>query len=567
MKKMRKLIQPILIYFLISLLTLSAFAQSNDLPAFPGAEGYGKYTTGGRGGQVIYVTSLSDDYTPGTLRYALYQPGPRIIEFKISGTIQLKSDLKITKPDVTIAGQTAPGDGICLRDYPVIFEADNVIIRFMRFRMGDAAKQQDDALGGRNHKNIIIDHCSASWSTDECVSFYDNQNFTLQWCIISESLRNSISEKGAHGYGGIWGGEKATFHHNLLADHDSRNPRFCGSRYTNQPDEELVDYRNNVIYNWGHNSAYAGEGGSYNMVNNYYKSGPATSSSVRFRILQPYADDGSNQQPAGTYGHFYIAGNYVENSANVTNNNWAGVSLHSSFATYAPDVTLNALKVDSEFSVDPVKTTSAREAYEDVLNYAGASLVRDTVDKRIVHDTRTGTATYNDGGNGSTGGIIDTQTAVNGWPELKTTTPPADSDNDGMPDDWEKANNLDPNNPNDAQQTAIDGQYPNVEVYLNSLVADIMQNEGSVATVIGQIKNEIDPLKVTYNHRTKELDIQHMNKILKVQLFTVTGVQVKTHDANQERLNIQFPALAKGVYIVRIWDDQKRTYSRKILNY
>lgn len=564
---MKQLIQSILICFLISLFTVSAFAQSKDLPAFPGAEGCGKYTTGGRGGQVIYVTSLSDDYSPGTLRYALYQSGPRIIEFKISGTIQLKSALKITKPDVTIAGQTTPGDGICLRNYPVIVEADNVIIRFMRFRMGDAAKQQDDALGGRNHKNIIIDHCSASWSTDECVSFYDNQNFTLQWCIISESLRNSIHEKGSHGYGGIWGGEKATFHHNLLADHDSRNPRFCGSRYTNQPDEELVDYRNNVVYNWGHNSAYAGEGGSYNMVNNYYKSGPATSSSVRFRILQPYADDGSNQQPTGTYGLFYIAGNYVENSSNVTNNNWAGVSLHSSFATYAPNVTVSDLKEDNEFSVEPVKTTSAQEAYQDVLNYAGASLVRDTVDKRIVHDTQTGTVTYNDGGNGSTGGIIDTQTAVGGWPELKSTTAPADSDGDGMPDEWEKANNLDPNNPNDAQQTTVDGQYPNLEVYLNSLVAGIMQNEGSVATAVGELKKNIEPLKVVYNQRTKTLDIQHTCTIVKVELYSVTGTQVKTFNTAQQTLSIQLPDLAKGVYIVRVWDDQNRAYSRKILNY
>ncbi|GET26963.1 T9SS type A sorting domain-containing protein [Prolixibacter sp. NT017] len=564
---MKKRIPSIFIFSLISLLTISAFAQGNDLPAFPGAEGYGKYTTGGRGGQVIYVTSLSDDYAPGTLRYALYQSGPRIIEFKVSGTIQLKSDLKITQPNVTIAGQTAPGDGICLRDYPVIVEADNVIIRFMRFRMGDAAKQQNDALGGRNHKNIIIDHCSASWSTDECVSFYDNQNFTLQWCIISESLRNSIHEKGSHGYGGIWGGEKATFHHNLLADHDSRNPRFCGSRYTNQPDEELVDYRNNVIYNWGHNSAYAGEGGSYNMVNNYYKSGPATSSSVRFRILQPYADDGSNQQPSGTYGHFYIAGNYVENSSNVTNNNWTGVSLHSSFTTYAPNVTLSDVRAANEFSVEPVKTTTAQEAYQDVLNYAGASLVRDTVDKRIVHDTQTGTPTYNDGGNGSTGGIIDTQTAVGGWPELKSTTAPADSDGDGMPDEWEKANNLDPNNPNDAQQTTVDGQYPNLEVYLNSLVAGIMQNEGSVATAVDGLKKNIDPLKVVYNQRTKQLDIRHTRTIVKVQLYSVTGIQVKTFNTDQQTLSIQLPDLAKGVYIVRVWDDLNRAYSQKILNY
>ncbi len=544
-------------------------AQESQIPAFPGAEGHGRFTTGGRGGQVIYVTTLEDNASPGSLRYAVNQTGARLVLFKISGTIQLKSALKITKGDLTIAGQTAPGDGICLRDYPVEIQADNVVLRYLRFRMGDETNQEADALWGRNRKNIIIDHCSISWSTDECASFYDNENFTLQWSILSESLRNSVHGKGSHGYGGIWGGRNASFHHNLLASHDSRNPRFNGSRYSNRPDDELVDFRNNVIYNWGSNSAYAAEGGRYNLVNNYYKAGPATSSSKTTRIIEPYADNGSNNQPAGTYGTFYVDGNKLSASAVVSGDNWQGVHMHSSFSTYAPGVAKADLKLDSELPTGGVTTHSAEKAYEKILDFVGASLVRDTVDRRVIHDVRTGTATIMDGGNGSANGIIDTQTAVGGWPALQSTNAPVDTDADGMPDAWETANGLNPNSADDAKLTNLDGKYTNVEVYLYSLVATITDNqkEDGVTTSVKQPGMRDNLLLVHYNPVTQELIVNHAFKIEKVQVYSITGVLIYSEAVNQKSLQLEVPIGQQGIYLLRIQDEKKQFFSSKFRNY
>ena len=446
----------------ISFISMVAFAQT---PAFPGAEGAGMYTTGGRGGKVLYVTSLEDNESVGTLRWAIRKKGPRTILFNVSGIIQLNSPLFINNGDVTIAGQSAPGDGICISNHETIISADNVIVRYLRFRLGDGAKEAIDAFSGKSQKNIIIDHCSMSWSVDECSSFYDNENFTMQWCLIAESLRNSAHVKGEHGYGGIWGGKNVTFHHNLLVSHDSRNPRFCGSRYSNQSELEKVDFRNNVIYNWGANNAYAAEGGSYNLVNNYYKPGPASKTNKYF--INPYADDGKNHQPAGIFGRFYLKGNVMEGNRAITKNNVSGVKMGSNFAEFAPNVTLNELISNTEFSIPKPKTQSAKKAYQSVLKSAGCSLVRDVLDMRYVNETRTGTFTFK-GSKGSSNGLIDSQNDVGGWPVYYSLPAPPDTDGDGIPDGW-----LEKRYPGKKSTDLNKNGYTYLEVYLNSIVKHI----------------------------------------------------------------------------------------------
>ena len=481
---------------------LSPLIQAQT-PAFPGAEGHARYTTtGGRGGTVYHVTSLADDGGRGTLRYAVLKTGARTIVFDVSGTIELKSDLEIKSPNITIAGQTAPGDGICLKNHQLKINADNVIIRFIRCRMGELTGEEKDSMEGQNHKNIIIDHCSMSFSTDECASFYDNTNFTLQWCFIAESLKESIHIKGSHGYGGIWGGKNASFHHNILAHHDSRNPRMCGSRYSNQADLEKVDFRNNVLYNWGQtNSAYAGEGGSYNFINNYYKPGPATKRSIAARIFAPNADDGTNQQMKGVWGTFYVAGNYVDGSAPYENvqeaaeaiaatnaDNWNGIHPDTRNA----ELPAQGIRSDVEYDAGTVTTHTAQVAYEKVLAYAGASYRRDSQDTRIADEIRNGSYTY-EGSKSGLKGIIDATSDVGGWPVLTSGTPETDSDGDGIPDVWEEANGLDPNDDSGANQLWHDGTgYTALEVYLHSLVDHIVR----ACQSDGESINEIYPTYV-----------------------------------------------------------------------
>ena len=438
--------------------------------AFPGAEGFGKYTTGGRGGKVLTVTTLADD-GPGSLRHAINTKGPKIILFAVSGTIHLNSRLSI-KDNTTIAGQTAPGDGICLADYPVSLGGDNIIIRYMRFRMGDRYQSQqgmvdgsggDDAFGGMKRKNIIIDHCSVSWSTDEVFSVYAGDSTTLQWNIISEPLNYSYHfETGDkdwehHGFGGIWGGLHLSAHHNLIAHCTNRCPRFNGIRHT---PTELVDYRNNVIYNWGSNNIYAGEGGSYNIVNNYFKYGPNTNKNVRYRICNP-----GKRDPDIGFGSWHVSGNYVDESRPVTNDNWLGVDMGNS----GTEEDKKKFVIKEAHPAEALPVEAATVSYEAVLQSAGASFRRDTLDQRIVNDVRNRTGRFIDVQGGFPHGTAYELT-VNAWPALRSAPALADTDKDGLPDAWEKEKGLNPADPADAVKTGLHHYYTNIEVYINSLV-------------------------------------------------------------------------------------------------
>ena len=473
--------------------TIVAYSQT---PAFPGAEGFGMYTTGGRGGKVYHVTTLADDgktTTRGTLRWACSQAGPRTIVFDVSGTIQLVAALKL-KENTTLAGQTAPGDGICIAGNQVTL-AKNNIVRFLRFRPGDENGGEPDGLGAMDAENIIVDHCSVSWSVDECLSVYGSRNTTVQWCIASQSLCNSTHAKKAHGYGGNWGGSGASYHHNLMAHHVSRTPRL-GPRPGTQTDERM-DMRCNVIYNWIDNGVYGGEGMNVNIVNNYYKPTSATKRGAKgMRIAAPgirtseythHDSDNPNDWDKmwHVWGKFYVEGNTNTMYPEVTADNWTygvynQIDANGNDGTYT-QTTRDTIRLASPIAFVSTTTHSAVDAFERVLDYAGASLHRDALDEIIVSDTRQGRCTFTATGNSS--GIIDHPSDVHGdgwdkWPPLAQGEPAADSDGDGMPDAWETANGLNPHLASDGNLTNAEG-YTNLEVYMNSLVADIMEKENA----------------------------------------------------------------------------------------
>ena len=501
---MKKSIIKSLLLLCLCMAATVVFAEEKT-PAFPGAEGFGRYVTGGRGGNVYHVTSLADDGSEGTLRWALGKSGVKTIVFDVSGTIHLKSSLDISIGNVTIAGQTAPGDGICVADYPVSIKANNVIVRYMRFRLGNNnvlinGADGWDGFGGFDQQDLMIDHCSVSWSIDECLSVLGNKNTTVQWCLVAQSLVNSGHSKGAHGYGGNWGGSGASFHHNLIAHHGSRTPRL-GPRPTTQLDERM-DMRNNVIYNFGGNGCYGGEGMNVNIVNNYYKPGPGSPTDKKgYRIAgigirtKKYVNTYPAYAPAlHLWGKYYVTGNYNSKYTQLNQDNWTYGILNQIDASGC-DGTFTQETKDSIKLAEPIDyilttTHSAADAYDRVLDFAGASLHRDSFDELMVSDTRNGKATYT--GSGLSKGFVNSQddnkpadadASWSAWPTLASKEAPKDTDGDGMPDEWELANALDPTNPNDGKTIGADG-YSNLENYLNSLVADITtaQNMGGETT-------------------------------------------------------------------------------------
>ncbi|WP_295767356.1 pectate lyase [uncultured Mucilaginibacter sp.] len=442
---------------------VDANVPDSALVAFPGAEGFGKYTTGGRGGKIAEVTNLNDSGA-GSFRDALnaYPNEPLTVVFKVGGIIDLKSEIKVSRSNLTIAGQTAPGDGICLKGNSFILNGrgknGNIIIRYLRSRPGGKVASGLYGLDMENMSNVIIDHCSFSWANEECAAMYDIKNVTVQWCIVSEGLYNAGHLKGKRSYGGVWGGQHVTYHHNLISNNFSRTVRFNGARAHDTV--AVIDYRNNVIYNWGRTgSCYGGDikipGGrsEINMVNNYYKPGPATQGFKKIFCEALYEK--------GT-GQWYINGNTMEGDAALTADNNTGLDLNR-----VPQEKRAAVILNAPFPVEKTTTQTAPDAYKLVLQKAGAMLPkRDVVDARIVSEVKNN----NPKGMGSLqkAGIIDDATSVGGWPAYQTGKTLTDSDHDGIPDGWELANGLDKNNAADGNKLHKSG-YTMLEVYLNSI--------------------------------------------------------------------------------------------------
>jgi hypothetical protein len=429
--------------------SLFGAAPPGKIPsAFPGAEGFGAQAKGGRGGRVLVVNNLNDS-GPGSFRAACEAAGPRIVVFQVSGLIDLKKPIAVTEPYLTIAGQSAPGDGICLQRSEFEVHTHDVIVRFLRSRPGDISGKEMDAMGaGRDAHDVIFDHCSANWSVDECLSPSGGiSNITVQWCIIGEALNKSVHHKGAHGYGSLVraiGG--LTLHHNLWLHNIARNPRL-GDNY-GKPPYPVFDVRNNVMYDWGGVcSGLTGDELSANYVANYLRPGPSSSEKPPINLAET---------ARVTY---FVQGNVVEGRPQYAANP------ASMFAPAEAGGRKLFTLADRPFNTAPVKTTSAEEAYREVLAQVGACCpARDAVDARLIHEVET-----------RTGRIIDSQKDVGGWPQYRAAQAPKDTDGDGMPDDWEIAHGLNPKDPKDASLAADSDGYTHIEKYLNGLAQSCIE--------------------------------------------------------------------------------------------
>jgi len=587
------------IYFTIVFVFAGMGLNAQQL-AFPGAEGYGKYATGGRGngstGRIAIVTNLEDDVDnppEGSFRWALKQgkdvlndpiigeytvERPLTIVFRVGGVINLKGELRAKRNNLTIAGHTAPGDGICLRGGTVnLGGCNNLIVRYLRSRPGDELGQQTSAFRIENGCNFIIDHCSFSWAIEETTHFSSSPDFTVQWCIISESFYHSFHAKGDRGYGSQHGGMYASYHHNLMAHHNSRTPRFNGS---NENDvEALIDYRNNVNYNWGRSgSVYGGEwmktnglGFAHtNMLNNYYIPGPGNYGTLYF--VSPGTGDNG-------YAKWYINGNVMVGEDEKTADNWLGVNYSQKDSIRSESV---FIKSDGAIEDFDNYTESAGDAYHSIIEDVGATFPkRDAHDIRLIKEMTgeieilryayTDTAGKESPVKGVHTGIIDTQhnlvspedraAGKTTWDVYKTTTvdeAPLDSDDDGMPDDWEMEHGLNPNDSTDFRHITESG-YSNLEVYLADLVGDKI-------SVKAEDFNLPKPLFEVYpNPCTNELYIGSDQKIIKIEMYDLSGRKMIDISENTGIESVPVDLLSKGWYLLKAFNDRgSELYTRVV---
>ena len=552
---------------LLSLLLVSLAATTNIQAqpqlAFPTAEGYGRYATGGRGGQTYVVTSLDDcnegSLVRGTLRWAVKQPGKKIVTFAVCGTIYLKSALNLDCGDLTILGQTAPGDGICIADYPVTISCENAILRYLRFRLGQrqVAHHEGDGFGFNGANNVILDHCSVSWSIDECLSISAATNLTVQWCIVSQALNDAGHSKGAHGYGGNWGGTNVSFHHNLITQCNSRVPRLGGD--TDATTNDYCDLRNNVFYNWGGFGCYGAEAIDVNFVNNYYKPGPNTDArdknktGVHRRIcgIGIRTNEYVKNYPAFAHdlhkwGHFYVDGNINPEHDELSTDNWT-YGIANQVDASGQDGTWTQATRDTIHLRQPrefvhVTTHPADLAYQMVLEYAGASLYRDAVDQMLVDQVERRWGDANSGTNGGSHGMIDKQSdnvtrgqldasqVENGaWPLLlKRSQGYSDTDGDGIDDSAEDQWNLDSSDPTDGA-TLYKGSnknyqgYSYVEIYIDQ--ANKKRREWNAHCIEeGQVEGVEEPTvvclrRMAWEHEISQLTFKGYDTKQKRQLY------------------------------------------------
>jgi hypothetical protein len=580
------------ILFLGNFLIFSAFIYAQQLtPAFPTAEGYGKYAKGGRGGQVVFVTNL-DDYIaynnmepeiPGSFRWALkqYPEQPLTVIFRVSGTIKLKpyivsgknqNDIRSSRANLTIAGQTAPGEGITIRNSKVNLGGSvDLIVRNVRFRIGENAADSTfipgGSLGCENATRVIFDHCVFGWSGEENITMYDNIFTTVQWSVMHEGLYDDGHGKGNRSYGGQCGGSSATWHHNLFAHNYSRSPRLNGARTDNEV-RVFIEFINNVNYNWGRQGApyggelYAGTARSHtaNFVGNYYKPGPGTDASrIFFSVGTLIA--GANTP------RWHVNGNIMEGNASYNADNWKGFSVDYA----ATGLTQNHIKSDTllmpplanvymgkwiGYEPYKIKIQTAEEAYNSVLQKVG-TINRDSVERRIIREVKTGTSIFK----ASQGkwGIIDKSYNAEGYLEYPAAKAPADNDNDGMADEWELANGLDPTNPNDRNLTTREG-YTALEVYLNSLMGEFIEHN-FLSSV--EVKNFIEASIVPSMTRNRFTIISDEN-LETAHIYDIMGKIAKIVNLSSENI-VDITELNNGLYIVELSGNNKKSNPIKVI--